>query len=274
MDEPHGIAGGEGLAVHGMREPGRVQLDAGGIGVVAAFALLALLSGAILWNVGVWYKHHRFARLVRGHAHKAAVAERPRGTAARGIAIILALIFSKYIYLASLTNYYTFYLIHRRPSRSAGATHGKQPSLSCPIQFARAGRCSPAGRSAAHPMRWLARWPWIRWIVADAGETDPLVAKRRHQLQLSSERGDISFERRDDAIVEARTSFQARDVSLIHVRRLRHIDLRLSSCLAKGPKREVYSALRAQSSTQDSHRLCVGCRASLGCRAHGSPPVS
>jgi FSR family fosmidomycin resistance protein-like MFS transporter len=80
---------------------------------LAAFALLALLSGAILWNVAVWYKHHGFARLARGHAHKAAVAERPRGTAARGIAILLALIFSKYVYLASLTNYYTFYLIHR-----------------------------------------------------------------------------------------------------------------------------------------------------------------
>src|SRR6202000_632552 len=33
--------------------------------------------------------------------------------AKRGIAILLALIFSKYIYLASLTSYFTFYLIHR-----------------------------------------------------------------------------------------------------------------------------------------------------------------
>ncbi|MBS0332909.1 MAG: MFS transporter, partial [Proteobacteria bacterium] len=30
-----------------------------------------------------------------------------------GIAILLALIFSKYVYLASLTSYFTFYLIHR-----------------------------------------------------------------------------------------------------------------------------------------------------------------
>ena len=80
---------------------------------LTAFALLALLSGAILWNVGVWYKHHGFARLARGRARKAAVAELPRGTAARGIAILLALVFSKWVYLASLTNYYTFYLIHR-----------------------------------------------------------------------------------------------------------------------------------------------------------------
>lgn len=39
--------------------------------------------------------------------------ELPKGDAARGIAILLALIFSKYVYLASLTSYFTFYLIHR-----------------------------------------------------------------------------------------------------------------------------------------------------------------
>jgi len=80
---------------------------------LAAFAMLALVSGSILWNVGVWYRHHGFARLARARAHTVAAPQLPRGTAARGIAILLALIFSKYVYLASLTNYYTFYLIHR-----------------------------------------------------------------------------------------------------------------------------------------------------------------
>jgi len=37
----------------------------------------------------------------------------PQGAVLRGIAILLALIFSKYVYLASLTSYFTFYLIHR-----------------------------------------------------------------------------------------------------------------------------------------------------------------
>lgn len=37
----------------------------------------------------------------------------PKGDARRGIAVLLALIFSKYVYLASLTSYFTFYLIHR-----------------------------------------------------------------------------------------------------------------------------------------------------------------
>jgi FSR family fosmidomycin resistance protein-like MFS transporter len=80
---------------------------------LAAFALLALLSCAILWNVGVWYKHHGLERLKRGAKRAAAGIVVPRGEAMKGIVILLALIFSKYVYLASLTSYFTFYLIHR-----------------------------------------------------------------------------------------------------------------------------------------------------------------
>jgi FSR family fosmidomycin resistance protein-like MFS transporter len=77
------------------------------------FALLALLSGAILWNVGTWYKHHGLTRLTNGDAHKALHAQLPRGSVRRGIFVLLAMVFSKYVYLASLTSYFTFYLIHR-----------------------------------------------------------------------------------------------------------------------------------------------------------------
>ncbi|WP_313395248.1 MFS transporter [Sphingobium yanoikuyae] len=79
---------------------------------LAFFALLALLSGAVLWNVATWYRHHGLSRLQVGGAGALHI-ELPRGQAARGIAILLALIFSKYVYLASLTSYYTFYLIQR-----------------------------------------------------------------------------------------------------------------------------------------------------------------
>ncbi len=80
---------------------------------LAAFALLAVLMGAILWNVAIWYRHHGLARLRTAAAGGAVQAALPKGHAARGIAILLALIFSKYVYLASLTSYFTFYLIHR-----------------------------------------------------------------------------------------------------------------------------------------------------------------
>jgi FSR family fosmidomycin resistance protein-like MFS transporter len=81
---------------------------------LAFFAMLALLSCAILWNVGQWYQHHGLARLSGGKAPPAAphphcrAARRCRHRHPAGM-----LIFSKYVYLASLTSYFTFYLIHR-----------------------------------------------------------------------------------------------------------------------------------------------------------------
>jgi FSR family fosmidomycin resistance protein-like MFS transporter len=80
---------------------------------LAAFALLALVSCAILWNVGLWYKHHGLARLKAGAKGSAAHADLPKGKAAQGLLILLALIFSKFVYLASITSYFTFYLIHQ-----------------------------------------------------------------------------------------------------------------------------------------------------------------
>jgi FSR family fosmidomycin resistance protein-like MFS transporter len=79
---------------------------------LAFFAMLALLSGAILWHVGQWYRHHGLPRL-HAAASKHAANAPPSREAKRGIAVLLALIFSKYVYLASLTSYFTFYLIHR-----------------------------------------------------------------------------------------------------------------------------------------------------------------
>jgi FSR family fosmidomycin resistance protein-like MFS transporter len=82
---------------------------------LAAFALMALLSGAILWNVGLWYRRHGLERLAlaAGATRTAAEARAPRSRALGAVAILLALIFSKYVYLASLTSYFTFYLMHR-----------------------------------------------------------------------------------------------------------------------------------------------------------------
>jgi FSR family fosmidomycin resistance protein-like MFS transporter len=77
------------------------------------FALLALLSCAILWNVGQWYRHHGLARLTPAKSGRTELPMLPRGKVLGGIAVLLALVFSKYVYLASLTSYYTFYLIHR-----------------------------------------------------------------------------------------------------------------------------------------------------------------
>lgn len=80
---------------------------------LAFFAMLALLSCAILWNVSQWYRHHGLARLSPHKKGAKGILALPRGKVLGGIAVLLALIFSKYVYLASLTSYFTFYLIHR-----------------------------------------------------------------------------------------------------------------------------------------------------------------
>ena len=71
---------------------------------------LALLGILILYNVGTWYKHHGLARLRGSRAHEDHGL--PRGKIVTSMVILLMLIFSKYFYLASITSYYTFYLIH------------------------------------------------------------------------------------------------------------------------------------------------------------------
>ncbi len=85
---------------------------AGGQESVAWFALAALLGIVILWNVGRWYRGQRKAAAKR----PATVADLPtlaRSKVAGALAILIALMFSKFFYLASLSSYYTFYLIHK-----------------------------------------------------------------------------------------------------------------------------------------------------------------
>jgi FSR family fosmidomycin resistance protein-like MFS transporter len=77
---------------------------------LAWFALAALLAIAVLWNVGGWYRRNHLT----GHAARpAAASDLPPRTVAWYVAILLVLIFSKYFYLASISSYYTFYLISK-----------------------------------------------------------------------------------------------------------------------------------------------------------------
>jgi MFS transporter, FSR family, fosmidomycin resistance protein len=78
------------------------------------FSCAALLGMFILFNVGHWYKHHGMARLKPRAADSGAAHAAPtRREVTVAMSVLLALIFSKYFYLASLTSYYTFYLISR-----------------------------------------------------------------------------------------------------------------------------------------------------------------
>ena len=80
---------------------------------IAWFSLAALLAIAVLWNVGRWYASHLSARRVRAHFHGTKHLELTRRKIAFCIVILVALIFSKYFYMASIGTYFTFYLIHK-----------------------------------------------------------------------------------------------------------------------------------------------------------------
>ena len=79
---------------------------------VAWFAILALLGFGVLWRIGTWQRQnfHRLRPKVVADGGKHAVL--PRSKVIGAIAVLVALIFSKYVYLTSMTTYYTFYLIH------------------------------------------------------------------------------------------------------------------------------------------------------------------
>ncbi|HEY1709139.1 MAG TPA: MFS transporter [Rhizomicrobium sp.] len=78
---------------------------------VAYFSALALLASAILYFVASWYRTHGAARAAH-HARTREAHGLPPLRVRAALAILVMLIFSKFVYLASLTSYYTFYLIH------------------------------------------------------------------------------------------------------------------------------------------------------------------
>lgn len=80
-----------------------------GQGSLAWFSVAAVAAMLILFRVGLWYRAHLVARAARPVA-AAPPPVSPR-RAAFAVGVLLCLIFSKYFYLASLTSYYTLYLI-------------------------------------------------------------------------------------------------------------------------------------------------------------------
>jgi FSR family fosmidomycin resistance protein-like MFS transporter len=63
---------------------------------LAFFSLLALLSTGLLWRVALWYRRHGLSRLAtRTRADRTASV--PRGKVRTAVAILVALVFSKYV---------------------------------------------------------------------------------------------------------------------------------------------------------------------------------
>jgi len=87
---------------------------------IAWFSLLALVAIVLLTNIGTWFRNHPLhlpKPIIVDPARAVSVASAPPRTAmtfsklAFTVAILGALMFSKFFYLASLMTYYTFYLM-------------------------------------------------------------------------------------------------------------------------------------------------------------------
>ncbi|GGY06499.1 MFS transporter [Pseudoduganella dura] len=82
-----------------------------GQGKIAWFTLLVLVAVVVLVGVSRWYGGHlKNAVRKAGVQH---VAPLPRGRVIAAMTVLAMLVFSKYIYMASLSSYYTFYLIEK-----------------------------------------------------------------------------------------------------------------------------------------------------------------
>jgi FSR family fosmidomycin resistance protein-like MFS transporter len=78
---------------------------------IAWFSLAALLGMAILWQVGNWYGRYRKANAGRPQPSRVLPLGRKRVVMA--IVVLAILVFSKNAYTASISSYYTFFLIEK-----------------------------------------------------------------------------------------------------------------------------------------------------------------
>ncbi len=84
----------------------------GGQRSIAWFSIVALVGMIVLWNVGGWYKQQHRAAAKRPPAARTGPAL-SRARIVGALVVLVALIFSKFFYMASLSSYYTFYVIEK-----------------------------------------------------------------------------------------------------------------------------------------------------------------
>jgi FSR family fosmidomycin resistance protein-like MFS transporter len=103
------VGGNTGSALGALGAASIVALE--GQRSIAWFCLMAAVAIVVLTFVGRWYKAHGLARAKK--AHTAQTHDLPPAVVRRSLAILVALVFSKFVYLASLSSYFTFYLIEK-----------------------------------------------------------------------------------------------------------------------------------------------------------------
>ncbi len=76
---------------------------------------IALLAMMVMFGIGEWYKRNlsQMMRREKKRREHHAASPLPQRTVVISLIVLLILIFSKYVYLASISNYYTFYLMDK-----------------------------------------------------------------------------------------------------------------------------------------------------------------
>jgi FSR family fosmidomycin resistance protein-like MFS transporter len=78
---------------------------------VAWFGLFAVFALFVMYRISRWYAHH--LNLFKLKAGQAATHGLSKGRVTSALVVLGLLVFSKYFYMASLTSYFTFYLIEK-----------------------------------------------------------------------------------------------------------------------------------------------------------------
>lgn len=80
---------------------------------ILVFTVFALAGMFVLGRVGKWYAEHLLTRHKGRRVGMSTQINIGKRSIVIALAVLLVLIFSKFVYLASITNYYTFYLIEK-----------------------------------------------------------------------------------------------------------------------------------------------------------------
>lgn len=109
-----------------------------GKGNVAWFVLAALLAIVVLAQISRWYAAQH--RIAKGKPKAIIANPLPRNKVVLAVSVLLLLIFSKYFYMASISSYYTFYLMQNSDYQYKRAA----PSVCLPV----CGGCRDGNRRA------------------------------------------------------------------------------------------------------------------------------
>ncbi|WP_343584386.1 MFS transporter [Herbaspirillum sp.] len=85
----------------------------GGQASIAWFSIAALVAIVVLRQIGHWYARQHSAAKGKAKKKGPAYVPLPKSKVTQAVGILLLLIFSKYFYMASLSSYFTFYLISK-----------------------------------------------------------------------------------------------------------------------------------------------------------------